>query len=286
MDLLSVLRLVDAGELDTLETLEKRFNDIVATTEVLYSYNIAEEARTISRAHNLRDTVALWIKTLPKDLIDKCDEIRKKRKEEARRKEQEENNRRRSSSRRRGEIEDDWIVHMDPEAMARKLRQEKRLAEEEEAASKVAAEEQEASKVPIIDNQGTEMEVDGSSKPCAKVDDDAQQGDEAGAVGAAAGVGSASAPKAEAQKVTALATSVESEPPLGQFIPLDLEHLAAFNAALSPAVSKMPLLNDLDSLHASLKQLVWSYRMEPDRNSVAKALTDFVKDITRQIKEQ
>ena len=260
MDLLSILRLVDAGELNTVQTLEKSFSDIVATTEVLYSSNIAEEARTISRAHNLKDTVALWIKTLPKDLVDKCDDIRKKREEEARRKEEEENAQRRSSSRRRGEIEDDWIVHMDPEAMARKLRQEKRLAEE-----------QEASKAPIQE-EGTEMEVDESNPSRAKVDNSAQQG-EAGAVGAA-GV-AASAPTTEPQQNALVTSAAQSE---GQFIPLDSEHLAAFNAALSLVISKMSLLNDLDSLHACLKQLAWSYRMEPNRNNVAKGLTDFLED--------
>ena len=230
MDLLTCLRRIDQKELGTGKEFQQAVADIVATSESLYSDIIAQEARIISRAHQLADTVGLWVKTIPAELDAKCAKILDARRAEAKRKEEEKRAEIRVSSRRAGEVVDDSIKHLDPEAVARKLRQERRLAEEQEALEAKRLEEKE------------------------KLEREQREKEEAERL-AAEGQG--------ADQVEAL------QPP-------SVESLVELQAKLEGEVKDKHSVHDLDSFHACLRQLTWSYRREPNRNKVCLQLLEFL----------
>ena len=126
MDLLTCLRRIDQKELAAGKEFQQAVADIVATSESLYSDIIAQEARIISRAHQLADTVGLWVKTIPAELDAKCAKILDARRAEAKREEEEKRAEIRVSSRRAGRS---WTTPSSTslEAVAR-AGQERRLA--------------------------------------------------------------------------------------------------------------------------------------------------------------
>lgn len=228
MDLLTILRLIDTKDLCTGKAMEAAVADLVATTEILYSPTFAEEARIISRAHALKDTVGLWLKTLAKDVDAKCVEIMDRREAERLKKEEEEAAGRRVSSRRAGDAVEEGIQHLDPEAVARRLRQEKRQAEEQAAreaeALRVAREEEERERAVEMEKRTAAAREVGSRVEAGAAADDLR---------------------------LALRRKLE---------------------ALSDQLS----LSKLNTVHACLKQLTWSYRREQNRKKVCEELVDFL----------
>mmetsp|Transcript_3657 Transcript_3657/g.8316 ORF Transcript_3657/g.8316 Transcript_3657/m.8316 type:complete len:454 (+) Transcript_3657:3-1364(+) len=227
MDLLTLLRSIDTKKVSSAKEFEKAIADIVSTTEALYSESIAEDARIISRAHALKDAVDVWLETLPKELASKCEGIVEKRRQEEGKKKEEENATRRVSARSLGEVMDDSVKHLDPEALARKLRSERRQAEEQEAL------------------EAKKLEEERETERLRKEEEDRK--------------------RAEEQK--------KKEVPM---TPPTLENLLQLQGKLEVEVADKRSVHDLESFHACLKQLTWSYRMEPNRINVCEALIDFM----------